>query len=134
MYDAQDLMRLEIGGGTETFQVHWSWQRPILAQIRHGGACYGIFSQGLGEDLTGERSSFFSVKNPAMLTSSPRPWTFTIESPNTTSVPWKGNHLIVPSGERYGRLYFLSQEMESHLQLFDEIWAQIQPRNREVKK
>jgi DNA-binding transcriptional ArsR family regulator len=44
------------------------------------------------------------------------------------------NNLIVPSGERYGRLYFLSQEMENHLQLFDEIWAKVQPRNKEVKK
>src|SRR5712692_7993493 len=82
-------MQLEMEGGTETFQVPWSWQRPILAQIRHGGACYGMFSQGPGEDLTGERSSLFSAKNPATLTTSPKPWTFTIESPNTTSVPWR---------------------------------------------
>ncbi len=43
------------------------------------------------------------------------------------------NNLVTPSGERYGRLYFLSQEMEAHLHLFDEIWTQIQPRTREVK-
>jgi len=44
------------------------------------------------------------------------------------------NHLVSPSGERYGRLYFLSQEMEAHLPVFDEIWSRIQPRSREVKK
>jgi len=44
------------------------------------------------------------------------------------------NHLVSPSGERYGRLYFLSQEMEIHLPIFDEIWDKIQPRTREVKK
>ncbi len=44
------------------------------------------------------------------------------------------NHLVSPSGERYGRLYFLSQEMEAHLPIFDEIWVKIQPRAREVKK
>jgi len=44
------------------------------------------------------------------------------------------NHLASPSGERYGRLYFLSQEMEAHLPIFDEIWGKIQPKNREVKK
>ena len=44
------------------------------------------------------------------------------------------NHLVSPSGDRYGRLYFLSQEMEAHLPIFDEIWNKIQPRNREVKK
>jgi DNA-binding transcriptional ArsR family regulator len=44
------------------------------------------------------------------------------------------NHLVSPSGERYGRLYFLSQEMEAHLPIFDEIWNKIQPRTEEVKK
>jgi DNA-binding transcriptional ArsR family regulator len=44
------------------------------------------------------------------------------------------NHLVSPSGERYGRLYFLSQEMEAHLPIFDEIWVKIQPRGGEVKK
>jgi len=44
------------------------------------------------------------------------------------------NHLVSPSGERYGRLYFLSQEMEAHLPIFDEIWVKIQPGAREVKK
>ena len=44
------------------------------------------------------------------------------------------NHLVSPSGERYGRLYFLSQEMESHLPIFYEIWGKIQPKNLEVKK
>ncbi len=44
------------------------------------------------------------------------------------------NNLITPSGERYGKLYFLSQEMEAHLHLFDEIWQKIQPESREVKK
>ena len=44
------------------------------------------------------------------------------------------NNLIAPSGEHYGKLYFLSQEMEAHLYLFDEIWNKIQHSNREVKK
>ncbi len=44
------------------------------------------------------------------------------------------NNLIAPSGEHYGRLYFLSSEMEAHLHLFDEIWKKIEPSTREVKK
>lgn len=44
------------------------------------------------------------------------------------------NNLITPAGEHYGKLYFLSQEMEAHLHLFDEIWQKIQPATREVKK
>ena len=42
------------------------------------------------------------------------------------------NHLVSPSGERYGRLYFLSQEMEAHLNVFDEVWNKI--KHGEVKK
>src|SRR5438876_10298982 len=38
------------------------------------------------------------------------------------------NHLVSSAGDKYGKLYFLSPEMESHLPLFDEIWAQISPR------
>src|SRR6266852_7695794 len=45
------------------------------------------------------------------------------------------NHLVSSAGERYGKLYFLSPEMEAHLHLFDEIWAQIIPRvEQEVKE
>ena len=44
------------------------------------------------------------------------------------------NNLITPSGEHYGKLYFLSQEMEAHLYLFDEIWNKIQLSDQEVKK
>ena len=44
------------------------------------------------------------------------------------------NNLVAPSGEHYGRLYFLSSEMEAHLPLFDEIWKKIEPSTREVKK
>ena len=46
------------------------------------------------------------------------------------------NHLVSSAGERYGKLYFLSSEMEAHLHMFDEIWRQIQPRIEaaEVKK
>ena len=44
------------------------------------------------------------------------------------------NNLIMPAGEHYGKLYFLSQEMESHLYLFDEVWQKIQTTAREVKK
>ncbi len=44
------------------------------------------------------------------------------------------NHIIAPSGERYGKLYFLSPELEAHIHLFDEIWAQIRPGKKEQKK
>lgn len=44
------------------------------------------------------------------------------------------NNLIAPSGEHYGRLYFLSSEMEAHLYLFDEIWKKIEHSTREVTK
>lgn len=44
------------------------------------------------------------------------------------------NNLVTPAGEHYGKLYFLSQEMEAHLYLFDEIWQRIQPATGEVKK
>ncbi len=46
------------------------------------------------------------------------------------------NHLVSSAGERYGKLYFLSSEMEAHLHMFDEIWRQIQLRIEaaEVKK
>ncbi len=44
------------------------------------------------------------------------------------------NNLITPAGEHYGKLYFLSQEMEIHLYLFDEVWQKIQPATREVKR
>lgn len=35
------------------------------------------------------------------------------------------NHLIASGGDRYGKLFFLSPEMEAHLNLFDEIWRQV---------
>ena len=44
------------------------------------------------------------------------------------------NHIIVPSGERYGRLYFLSPEMEAHMNIFDEIWNKIEPTKVEMKR
>ena len=44
------------------------------------------------------------------------------------------NNLITPSGEHYGKLYFLSSEMEAHLPLFDEVWQKIQPARVEVNK
>ena len=45
------------------------------------------------------------------------------------------NYLVSSAGEKYGKLYFLSPEMEAHLPLFDEIWAQNSPRvEREVKR
>src|SRR5260370_42092708 len=44
------------------------------------------------------------------------------------------NKLITPSGERYGKLYFLSQEREAHLHSLDAICSQIQPRAGEVKE
>ena len=44
------------------------------------------------------------------------------------------NRLVSSAGEKYGKLYFLSPEMEAHLHIFDEIWRQIQPKTGEVKK
>ncbi len=44
------------------------------------------------------------------------------------------NHLVSSAGEKYGKLYFLSPELEAHLHLFDEIWGQIQLKKQEVKK
>ncbi len=46
------------------------------------------------------------------------------------------NHLVTSAGERYGKLYFLSPELEARLHIFDEIWRQIQSRTElaEVKK
>jgi DNA-binding transcriptional ArsR family regulator len=45
------------------------------------------------------------------------------------------NRLISSAGEKYGRLYFLSPEMEAHLSLFDQIWTQIQGKvEHEVNK
>ena len=40
------------------------------------------------------------------------------------------NRLVVSQGEKYGRLYFLSPEMEANLHIFDDIWRQIQPKTR----
>jgi len=46
------------------------------------------------------------------------------------------NHLVSSAGEKYGKLYFLSPELESRLHVFDEIWKQVQPKIEalEVKK
>ncbi len=45
------------------------------------------------------------------------------------------NRLVSSAGEKYGKLYFLTPEMEAHLYLFDEIWRQIKPRiEQEVKE
>ena len=44
------------------------------------------------------------------------------------------NRLVSSAGEKYGKLYFLSPEMEAHLHVFDEIWRQIQPEEGGVKK
>lgn len=35
------------------------------------------------------------------------------------------NHLIDSEGDRYGKLYFLSPEMEARLSLFDEVWSKV---------
>ncbi len=44
------------------------------------------------------------------------------------------NRLVSSAGEKYGKLYFLSPEMEAHLHVFDEIWRQIQLKEQVVKK
>jgi len=44
------------------------------------------------------------------------------------------NHIVIASGERYGRLYFLSPELEAHMHIFDEIWNKIQPQSVEMKR
>jgi DNA-binding transcriptional ArsR family regulator len=43
------------------------------------------------------------------------------------------NNLIIASGEKYGKLYFLSPEFEAHLHIFDEIWNKLQLEKVEVK-
>jgi DNA-binding transcriptional ArsR family regulator len=35
------------------------------------------------------------------------------------------NKIVVTKGGRYGRLYFLSPEMEENLDIFEEIWGKI---------
>lgn len=35
------------------------------------------------------------------------------------------NHLVTSGGERYGKLYFISPELESRIRLFDEICGEI---------
>lgn len=35
------------------------------------------------------------------------------------------NNIIQPTGETYGRLYFLSPKMEDNFEVFEEIWAKI---------
>lgn len=35
------------------------------------------------------------------------------------------NGLVTSIGERYGRMYFLSQELEENYDLFEEIWNKI---------
>jgi len=35
------------------------------------------------------------------------------------------NNIIKPSGEKYGKMYFLSNEMEENYDVFNEIWEQI---------
>jgi len=44
------------------------------------------------------------------------------------------NHIVSSAGEKYGKLYFLSPEMEERLHIFDEIWTQLQNRKSGVKK
>ena len=44
------------------------------------------------------------------------------------------NHIVIASGERYGRLYFLSPELEARMHIFDEIWHKIQQQNVEMKR
>ncbi|HOQ18614.1 MULTISPECIES: winged helix-turn-helix domain-containing protein [Methanothermobacter] len=36
------------------------------------------------------------------------------------------NKIIVSSGERYGKMYFLSDVMEDNYPLFEEIWSRIE--------
>lgn len=35
------------------------------------------------------------------------------------------NRIVVAKGERYGRLYFLSPDMEENMHIFEEIWNKI---------
>ena len=44
------------------------------------------------------------------------------------------NRIVTASGAKYGRLYFLSPEMEVHIHIFDEVWKKIQPAELEMKK
>ncbi len=43
------------------------------------------------------------------------------------------NRLVSSAGERYGKLYFLSPELEGHLHIFDEVWNRLEPKRRELE-
>ncbi len=43
------------------------------------------------------------------------------------------NRLVSSAGERYGKLYFLSPELEAHLHIFDEVWKRLEPKRRELE-
>lgn len=36
------------------------------------------------------------------------------------------NNIIVSSGDKYGTMYFLSNEMENNREIFEEIWKSIE--------
>ena len=35
------------------------------------------------------------------------------------------NDLITPAGNRYGRMYFVSQKLEKSMEVFEEVWSQM---------
>jgi|GEM_PF-6413504 hypothetical protein len=41
------------------------------------------------------------------------------------SKSWRKNNIIKPVGDTYGKLYFLSSEMEENYDVFEEIWEKI---------
>lgn len=41
----------------------------------------------------------------------------------------KENNIIVSSGDKYGVVYFLSNDMEKNLPIFEEIWENIKDTN-----
>lgn len=44
------------------------------------------------------------------------------------------NGLITSMGERYGKMYFLSMELEEHWDVFEEIWKEIGKRLKKGDK
>lgn len=120
----------------KTHQTVNSWDYRQQPRTSHGSVSYGTCWPGPGAAPTEEESSTSSEKNHTTSTDWLRLSTSTIGLRSITSENLERNRLVASAGERYGKLYFLSPEMEAHLHIFDEIWRQIHPKDEpaEVKK